>query len=228
MNGWLVEDDNDDELEEDKIGDDNDKEMEMDDEDDETEFSPLVVPIADADDEPIPPVIQFGGNYHVGENSFTGTLLAGNGWVNAPGPMGCNLESVYKGVTRLSRQMFDRYKTEKRMAKKFREDEFRMNGHEYAITALDTTVRENRSDYSKMMKVVEDLSRQFSDFKEQNHRAKRLSLWEAWVRRRIPRDLQFQEEPPIHPTSVPCMDDPYVMVRHVTMAAREDEDDDTW
>nr|GEW79507.1 hypothetical protein [Tanacetum cinerariifolium] len=189
MNGWLVEDDNDDELEEDKIGDDNDEEMEMDDEDDETEFSPLVVPIADADDEPIPLVIQFRGNYHVGENSSTGTLLAGNGWVNAPGPMGCNLESVYKGVTRLSRQMFDRYKTEKRMAKKFREDEFRMNGHEYDITALDTA---------------------------------------AWVRRRIPRDLQFQEEPPIHPASVPCADDPYVMVRHVTMAAREDDNDDTW
>nr|GEX58922.1 hypothetical protein [Tanacetum cinerariifolium] len=254
----LVEDHNNEELEKDKIGDDNDEEMEMDDEDEgdnnneddvevinpyeevdplnrppptsdeETKFSPLVVPIADADDEPIPTVIQFGGNNHVRESSSIGTLLACNGWVNAPCSMGCNLERVHKGVTRLSRQMFDRYKTEKRMAKKLKEDEFHMNDHEYDITALDTAVRENRSDYPKMMKVVEGLSRQFSKFKEQNRRAKRSSRWEAWVRRRIPRDLQFQEEPPIHPASIPRADNPYVMVSHVTMAAREDDDDETW
>ncbi|GKD80568.1 hypothetical protein Tco_1347407, partial [Tanacetum coccineum] len=139
--------------------------------DEESEFAPPVVPIADANDEPVPPVIQFGGNYHVRESSSTRTLLAGNGWVHAPGLMGCNLESVHRGVTRLDRQMFDRYKTEKRMAKKFKEDEFRMNHHEYDITALDTVVRENRSDHSKMMKFVEGMSRQFNEFKEQSRRA---------------------------------------------------------
>ncbi|GKC21336.1 hypothetical protein Tco_1023486, partial [Tanacetum coccineum] len=107
--------------------------------DEESEFAPPVVPIADANDEPVPPVIQFGGNYHVRESSSTRTLLAGNGWVHAPGLMGCNLESVHRGVTRLDRQMFDRYKTEKRMAKKFKEAEFSMNRNEYDITALDTT-----------------------------------------------------------------------------------------
>ncbi|GKD50612.1 hypothetical protein Tco_1279588, partial [Tanacetum coccineum] len=85
--------------------------------DKETEFAPPMVPIVDVNNEPIPPVIQLGGNYHVGESSSTGTLLA--------------------GVTRLDRQMFDRYKTKKRMAKKFKEDEFCMNRHEYDITALD-------------------------------------------------------------------------------------------
>ncbi|GKD86526.1 hypothetical protein Tco_1357680, partial [Tanacetum coccineum] len=124
--------DDDEELEEDGVGDDDDEEMEMDendedngrnnDEDDaevinpyeevdlfnrppptsdeESEFAPPVVPIVDANDEPVPLVIQ--------------------------------------GVTRLDRQMFDRYKTEKRMTKKFKEDEFCMNRHGYDITALDT------------------------------------------------------------------------------------------
>ncbi|GKB52017.1 hypothetical protein Tco_0902770 [Tanacetum coccineum] len=50
--------------------------------------------------------------------------------------------------------MFDRYKTEKKMAKKFKEDEFRMNRHEYDITALDTAVRKNSSDHSEMKKFV--------------------------------------------------------------------------
>nr|GEZ17477.1 transposon Ty3-I Gag-Pol polyprotein [Tanacetum cinerariifolium] len=46
--------------------------------DKETEFAPLVVQIADAYDVPIPPVIQFGSNFHVGESSATRDLLAGN------------------------------------------------------------------------------------------------------------------------------------------------------
>nr|GFB13400.1 hypothetical protein [Tanacetum cinerariifolium] len=53
----------------------------------ETEFAPPVVQIADADDVPIPPVIQFGSNFHVGESSATRDLLAGNSEVYAPGPI---------------------------------------------------------------------------------------------------------------------------------------------
>ncbi|GKB43345.1 hypothetical protein Tco_0888287 [Tanacetum coccineum] len=221
----------DEELEEDRVGDDDEEEMEVDEDDEEngrnddkddaevinayeevnplnrppptsdeeSEFAPPVVPIADANDEPIPPVIQFGGNYHAEESSSTGTLLAGNGWVQ---------DSI-------------------KMAKKFKEDDFRMNCHEYDITALDTVVRETRSDYSKMMKFVEGLSKQFNKFKEQSHRVKRLSRWEAWVRERIPEELRFQEEPPIHPAFAPRADDPYAMVRDAAIATREDDDDDT-
>ncbi|GJV62319.1 reverse transcriptase domain-containing protein [Tanacetum coccineum] len=58
-------------------------------------------------------------------------------------------------------QMFDRYKTEIRMVKKFKEDDLCMNLHEYNITALDVAVRDNSSDYSKMMKFVEGLKEPF-------------------------------------------------------------------
>nr|GEX45391.1 hypothetical protein [Tanacetum cinerariifolium] len=87
---------------------------------------------------------EFGGNYHVGESSSTGTLLAGNGWVYAPGSIACNLESIHRWVTRLDRKMFDMYKTKKRMEKKSREEEFLMNDHEYDITALDTAEKNTR------------------------------------------------------------------------------------
>ncbi|GJT37662.1 hypothetical protein Tco_0937527 [Tanacetum coccineum] len=50
-------------------------------------LAPHVVPIVDANDVPVPPIIQFGDNFHVGESSSTGALLAGNSWVYAPGPM---------------------------------------------------------------------------------------------------------------------------------------------
>nr|GEW76140.1 hypothetical protein [Tanacetum cinerariifolium] len=63
----------------------------------ETEFAPHVVQIADADDVPIPPVIQFGSNFHVGESSATRDLLVGNSKVYAPGPMCCDLKSVHRG-----------------------------------------------------------------------------------------------------------------------------------
>nr|GEV95816.1 hypothetical protein [Tanacetum cinerariifolium] len=153
MNRWLSKDD-DEEVEEDWVDDDN-EEMEMDKdngEDDhkdkaETEFAPPVVPIADINDKPIPPVIQFSHNFHIGEGSSARALLVGNSEINAPGPIVCHLESVRRVVTRLDKQMFDRYMTEKKMAKKFKEDEFRINGHEYDITALDVAVIEFGDSY---------------------------------------------------------------------------------
>nr|GFA34188.1 hypothetical protein [Tanacetum cinerariifolium] len=78
--------------------------------DEETEFAPPVVQIADANDVPIPPVIQFGSNFH----------------------------SVHRGVKRLSKQMHDMCRTEKKMANKLRQDELHMNGQEFNITALDS------------------------------------------------------------------------------------------
>nr|GEU50525.1 hypothetical protein [Tanacetum cinerariifolium] len=62
---------------------------------------------------------------------------AGNSEVYAPGPMCCDMKSVHRGVKKLSKQMHDRLRTEKKMAKKLRQDELRMNGQDFDITALD-------------------------------------------------------------------------------------------
>nr|GEZ02699.1 hypothetical protein [Tanacetum cinerariifolium] len=87
--------------------------------------------------------------------------------------------------------------------------------------------RANTSESSKMMRLITDLSREFSELKYQNRRAEELSRWEAWVRGRIPNSLRFQEEPSIHIAPVPRADDPYVMVRDAARGTREDEDIDT-
>ncbi|GJZ27133.1 hypothetical protein Tco_0571386 [Tanacetum coccineum] len=228
MNRWLTEDD-DDELKEDKVINPYEEADPLNRApptvDEESEFSPHVVLIIDGNDEPVPPIIQFDGNFQVRESSSTRALLASNSWVRAHGLMGCNLGSVHRGVTRLDRQMFDRYKTEIRMVKKFKEDDLCMNLHEYNITALDVAVRDNSSDYSKIMKFVEGLSKKFNELKEQCCQAERLSRWEI-----IPEGLRFQEEPSkphIHPAFAPRLDDPYAIVRDVAIAARDDDGDDT-
>nr|GFA51525.1 hypothetical protein [Tanacetum cinerariifolium] len=195
--------------------------------DEETEFAPPVVQIADVDNIPIPPVIQFG-NFHVGECSASRVLLEGNDEVCVPGPMPCDLRSVHRGVKRLSKQMHDRYKTEKRMVKILRQEELRRNGQAFDITALDSAVRANRSESSKMTRLITDLSREFSELKCQNRLAEELSHWEAWVRGRIPNSLRFQEDPFIHIAPVPRADDLYVMVRDAARGTREDEDDDAF
>nr|GFC49751.1 hypothetical protein [Tanacetum cinerariifolium] len=101
--------------------------------DKETEFAPPVVQIADVDDVPIPPVIQFGNNFHVGESSASRDLLESNSEVCAPGPMCCDLKSVHRGVKRLSKQMHDRYRTEKKMAKILRQDELYRIGQAFDL-----------------------------------------------------------------------------------------------
>nr|GFD49850.1 hypothetical protein [Tanacetum cinerariifolium] len=72
--------------------------------DEETEYAPPVVQVADVDNIPIPPVIQFG-NFHVGESSALRDLFEGNDKVCVPSPMPYYLRSVHRGVKRLSKQM---------------------------------------------------------------------------------------------------------------------------
>nr|GEV30989.1 hypothetical protein [Tanacetum cinerariifolium] len=155
-NGWLEENPDEDE-EEDPEEEPEEKEIEdedmVNDEEDDAE-------IADADDVPIPPVIQFGSSFHIRESSAMRDLLAGNNEVYAPGPMCCDLKSVHRGVMKLSKQMHDKYRTKKKMARKLRQDELRMNGQEFDITTLDSEVKENRFENSKMMKMITGLNRE--------------------------------------------------------------------
>nr|GEX36894.1 hypothetical protein [Tanacetum cinerariifolium] len=182
INGWLVEDD--DEKEEFKEMDEDEMEVDDDGEEDgednvdddaevinpyeevdplnrpplgsneEFKFAPPAIPVVDANIETIPPIVQFGGNFHVGESSSTGALFAINDWVHPPGLMGCNLETVHRKVGTLDRQMYNRYNTERGMVKKFKEDDLRMNCQEYEILALDTAMREQKSDHSKMRQIM--------------------------------------------------------------------------
>nr|GEX84884.1 hypothetical protein [Tanacetum cinerariifolium] len=95
-------------------------------------------------------------------------------------PLVIQFGKCHRGVMKLSKKMHDRYRMEKKMARKFRQDKLRINGQEFEIIALDSEVRENRSESSKMMKLITGLSREFTELKNQNRMAEQLSHWEAW------------------------------------------------
>nr|GEY19437.1 putative reverse transcriptase domain-containing protein [Tanacetum cinerariifolium] len=145
-NGWL-EEDLEEKPEEEKKEDDD---MVNDEEDDAEvinpyeEVNPHNRPPLTSDEETVfaPPVL----NHE--------TPSAGNSEVYTPGPMCCNLKSVYKRVTNLSKQMPDMYRTEKKMERKLRHDELRMNGQEFDIIALD--LAEEPSIYTAPVPRAED------------------------------------------------------------------------
>ncbi|GJR35933.1 hypothetical protein Tco_1211617 [Tanacetum coccineum] len=180
MNGWLVEDDEDEEKEEEEDEEMNEGGEENNDDDDaeiinpyeetdplnkppptsddESEFAPSVVHVANDNGMPVPPVIY---------------------WVYAPGPICCTLKSLHRVAKRLDKQMYEGHKTEGRMAKKFKENDTQMNRHEFDITVLDAEVRRNSVDYAKMKELIEGMSDRFNKLELQCHRAERLSRWEA-------------------------------------------------
>nr|GEV27361.1 putative reverse transcriptase domain-containing protein [Tanacetum cinerariifolium] len=99
--------------------------------------------------------------------------------------------SVHREVKRLSKQMHDMYRTKKKMAKMLKQDELRRNGQEFDITALDSAVRANRFENLKMMRLITDLSRKFTELKNQNRRAEELSRWEAWMLLWVPERMKM-------------------------------------
>nr|GEV27304.1 putative reverse transcriptase domain-containing protein [Tanacetum cinerariifolium] len=209
-NGWLEKEPEEEEEEENEV-------MEDDDEDD----AEVINPYEEADPHNRPPP----ASDEETESSASRDLLEGNDEICVPGLMPYDLRSVHRGVKRLSKQMHDRYKTEKRMEKILRQEELHRNGQVFDITALDLAVRANTSESSKMMRLITDLSREFSELKCQNCRAEELSRWEAWVRGRIPNSLRFQEEPSIHIAPVLRADDQDVdqLVQDGIAAAIRDE-----
>nr|GFA91840.1 hypothetical protein [Tanacetum cinerariifolium] len=186
-NGWLEEEPEEEEEEEEEEDEEEDEAMEDDDEDD----ADVINPYEEADPHNRPPPASNEETEFAPPSSGSRDLLEGNDEVCVPGPMPYDLRSVHRGVKRLSKQMHDRYKMKKRMERVLRQEELHRNGQAFDITALDSAVRANTSESSKMMRLITELSREFSELKCQNRRAEELSRWEAWVRGRIPNSLRF-------------------------------------
>ncbi|GKE14282.1 hypothetical protein Tco_1421859, partial [Tanacetum coccineum] len=193
--------------------------------DDETKFA-TTAPITSSTVQPIPLICQFIGTFHTRESSYSRALLADNGRVSAPGPIGCNMRTLHSKVKTLDRQMCDRYNNEFRWVKKFDQSDKRINVFDYNLSALKATIREQGSDHSEMVWIVGGLSRQFEEFKEGN----------AYMEIKTPREelRVTQDRAEFYRTSwsicricpVPRLDDPYAIVRDATTSAARDDGDD--
>nr|GEY44376.1 hypothetical protein [Tanacetum cinerariifolium] len=142
QNGWIEEDAEEEEEDPKEEPEDDDDDMEMDDEaevidpytDDgsnnppplnskDEETPPTYPVIPDADGQPIPLITSFGQNFHFGESSSTANLLTGNSKIISTGPMCLNLGTAWKMLGKMEKPMSERIDTERRMKKKFKEQD---------------------------------------------------------------------------------------------------------
>nr|GFB78336.1 hypothetical protein [Tanacetum cinerariifolium] len=94
--------------------------------DEETPPTSPVIP--DADGQPIPPIASFGQNFHFDESSSTTNLLTGNSKIVPTGPMCPNLGTAWKRLGKMEKLMSERIDTERRMKKKFKEQDHHFVG----------------------------------------------------------------------------------------------------
>nr|GEZ09448.1 putative reverse transcriptase domain-containing protein [Tanacetum cinerariifolium] len=156
QNGWIEKDaeeedtkeDPKEDPEEDLEGDDDD-DMEM---DDEAETPPTSPVIPDADGQPIPPIASFGQNFHFSESSSTANLLIGNSKIVPTGPICPNLGTAWKRLGKMEKLMSERIDTERRVKKKFKEQDRYFVGLGCDNIEMDRTVRNVMSDLSGLKK----------------------------------------------------------------------------
>nr|GEW45246.1 hypothetical protein [Tanacetum cinerariifolium] len=108
-------------------------------EDEETPPTSPVIP--DADGQPIPPIASFGQNFHFGESSTTANLLTGNSKIVPIGPMCPNLGTAWKRLGKMGKFMSERFDTEGRIQKKFKEQDCHFLGLGYDNIEMDRTVK---------------------------------------------------------------------------------------
>ncbi|GJX74361.1 putative reverse transcriptase domain-containing protein [Tanacetum coccineum] len=164
-NVWIEEDDEEEmEVEEDdeeemEVEDDDEIDVEVNDDEDEaeiinpyeeTESTDAVALVTSSTLRPLPSIRQFFGNFYIGEGSSARAFLADNGRVFAPSPMGCNMKTIHSKVKTLDMQMFDRYNNEFRVVKKFDQNDKRMKGFDYDLSAVEATVRQQGSNHLEM------------------------------------------------------------------------------
>nr|GFC43241.1 hypothetical protein [Tanacetum cinerariifolium] len=131
-------------------------------EDEETPLTSPVIP--DADGQPIPPIASFGQNFHFGESSSTANLLTGNSNIVSTGPMCPNLETAWKRLGKMEKFMSERIDTERRIKKKFKEQDRHFLGLGCDNIEMDRTVRNVMSDLSGLKKLVKGLSDRFDEY----------------------------------------------------------------
>nr|GEU53612.1 hypothetical protein [Tanacetum cinerariifolium] len=161
MNGWLEEEDDEDEME---VEEDDEMDVEIDDNVDDAEIihpfedtDPLNRPPPDSDTkpeavaaapaghatlQPLPPLRRFSSTFYISERSSATPFNADICKVSAPGPLGKNLDTLHSKVKTLARKMKDRSDNEFKIQKKFKSSYLRMNSFDYDLSTLDSTLRE--------------------------------------------------------------------------------------
>ncbi|GJY12511.1 hypothetical protein Tco_0381820 [Tanacetum coccineum] len=167
MNGWLVEYDD----EEEEVDEMEDDEMDVDNDEDDAE---VVHPYEEVDPLNRPPPDTDK------ENVFARATAPVTSFTLQPLPPICmNMGAVHSKVKTLDKQMYDRYTTESKMLKRIDQGERRINEFDYDLAVMESELREQILNHSKMVQLVEGLSKQFQECrKEEDMRAENRELRE--------------------------------------------------
>ncbi|GJX55573.1 retrovirus-related pol polyprotein from transposon TNT 1-94 [Tanacetum coccineum] len=128
---------------------------------DESEFSPSVIPVFDAKNRPVPPVIHFSSTYERGESSFAREILKDIGKVSPLGPVPPTIGIVMSRIRKLNEQMRERAEVDERIVKKIDKNDLRIWMVGRDAMKLDGVVRKCQADVSKVISMMESMSLEF-------------------------------------------------------------------
>ncbi|GJW73702.1 hypothetical protein Tco_0133072, partial [Tanacetum coccineum] len=166
---------------------------------DESEFAPSVIPVFDAENRPVPPIIHFSSTYEMGESSFAREILK------------------------------DIAEVDERIVKKIDRSDLHIWMVSRDAMSLDSAVRECQADVSKVISMMESISLEFDRVCKESRRALELVEWEAGVREQYLPKFRLRGgfvETSTRSFLGPFPDDPYLQARNAAMADEDIEDDD--
>ncbi|GKA67100.1 hypothetical protein Tco_0766908 [Tanacetum coccineum] len=110
--------------------------------DDESEFAPSVIPVFDAENRPVPPVIHFSSTYELGESSSIREILKDIGEVHPLSPVPPTIGTAMRRIRKLNKQMLELAEVDKRIVKKIDRSDLRTRMVGRDAMSLDGVVKE--------------------------------------------------------------------------------------
>nr|GEW44023.1 uncharacterized mitochondrial protein AtMg00810-like [Tanacetum cinerariifolium] len=129
--------------------------------DDESEFAPSLIPVFDAENRPVPPVIYFSSTYQRGESSSAREILKDIGEVYLFGYVPLTIGTAMKHIRRLNEQMRKRAEVDEMIVKKIDRSDLRIRMVGRDAISLDGTVRECQANVSKVISIMKSMSLEF-------------------------------------------------------------------
>ncbi|GJV81781.1 reverse transcriptase domain-containing protein [Tanacetum coccineum] len=196
---------------------------------DESEFAPSVIPVFDAENRPVPPIIHFSSTYEMGESSSTREILKDIGEVYPLGPVPPTIGTAIRRIRKFNEQMRKRAEVDERIVKKIDRSDLHIWMVSHDAMSLDGAVRECQADVSNVISMMESMSLEFDRVRKESRRALELVEWEAGVREQYLPKFRLRGgfvEISTRSFLGPFTDNPYLQARNAAMADEDVEDDD--
>ncbi|GKA92235.1 hypothetical protein Tco_0814160 [Tanacetum coccineum] len=165
-----MEEENDEEIEE-----EDNEEIEDEEEEEISEFAPSMIPVFDAKNRPVPPVIHFSSTYERGKNSSAREILKDIGKVSPLGPVPPTIGTTMRRIRKLNEQMRERAKVDERIVKKIDKNDLHIWMVGRDAMNLDGALRECQADVSKVISMMESMSLEFDKVHKESRRALELA-----------------------------------------------------